>query len=338
MSENKLSRRELLKSSAAAAAVLTVGTKLSSADGGQYVSHYDPKGLPTVTLGKTGAVVPLIGYGTGSRFCAVTDEDKALEMLTYALNHGLYYWDTAHSYGNEEAGIVSEERLGKIAKHRRKEIFLATKVDARDPDEAKQQIETSLKRLNTDYLDVLQMHSIMSVKDVEEITRSGGLMDVVLEMKEQGVAKNIGFTGHCSAKAMALLARKYNVDTMLIALNHYRDEIENNRPQDFENNAVPVAAHSNLGIMLIKVIRPRETVKGLKPKDLIRYALSLKHMHAAVISMSSMQNIKDNIAVLKEFKPMSEDDMKTMQLALATFYKHQNLEWMKPSYRDGMTA
>ncbi|MHC4759494.1 MAG: aldo/keto reductase [Planctomycetota bacterium] len=336
MSRNKINRRELLKSSVAAAAAITIGSKYSTADCGQCSSSYDSKGLPTVTLGKTGAVVPMIGYGTGSRFCEVEDEDKALEMLTYALDHGLYYWDTASSYGNDN--ISSEERLGKIVKHRRKEIFLSTKVIARDPDEAKQQIETSLKRLNTDHLNILKIHSIMSVEDVEEITRTGGLLDVVHDMKEQGVTQNVGFSGHCSAKAMALLAKKYNFDTMLIALNHYRDETEDDQPQDFENKTIPVAAKNKLGVILIKVIRPRETVPNLKPKDLIHYALSLKHINAAVISMTSIDNIRDNIQILKEFKPMEPENMKKMQLALQPFYKHENLEWMKPGYRDGLLA
>jgi hypothetical protein len=89
MAENNITRRELLKSSAIAVAALTVGSKLSLADCGKCSSHHDSKELPTVILGKTGAVVPLIGYGCGSRFCAVEDEEKALEMLTYALDHGL---------------------------------------------------------------------------------------------------------------------------------------------------------------------------------------------------------------------------------------------------------
>ncbi|MHC4270917.1 MAG: aldo/keto reductase [Planctomycetota bacterium] len=338
MTNNNISRRNFLKSSALTAAALTAGSKLSFADCGKCSSHHDSKGLPTVTLGKTGAVVPLIGYGTGSRFCEVKDEKKALEMLTYALDNGLYYWDTAHSYGNEENNVISEERLGKIVKHRRKEIFLATKVDARQPDEAKEQIETSLRRLNTDFLDIIQIHSVMSVEDVEEIAQTNGVLDVVHDMKQQGVVKNIGFTGHCSAKAMALMAKKYNFDTMLIALNHYRDENEDDKPQDFESKAIPVAAGSNLGIMLIKVIRPRETVKELKPKDLIRYALSLKHANVAVISMSSLDNIKENISILKQFEPMNTEDIKKMQLALAPFYRHENLEWMSSGYRDGLLA
>ena len=85
-------------------------------------SAFDAKGLPTRLLGNTGVRLPLIGLGTGSRFCGISDEDQALEILTQALDNGLYYWDTAHSYRRGE--VISEERLGKIVKERRKEIFL----------------------------------------------------------------------------------------------------------------------------------------------------------------------------------------------------------------------
>ena len=175
---------------------LTFGCKLSPP---LTYPIFDSKGIPTRILGKTGIQVPIIGIGTGSRFCSVYDEDKALGILTYALDHGLYYWDTAHDYQNDK--VISEERVGKILKARRKEVFLATKVSARKADEAKQQIEESLKRLQTDYIDVLQIHSIKSVKDAKEVVKRGGVLDVVQSLKEQGVAKFIGFTGHSSAEA-----------------------------------------------------------------------------------------------------------------------------------------
>ena len=100
MIETPISRRKFLKDTLAATAALAIGPSLAAAEKSE--SAFDAKGLPTRMLGGTGIKVPLIGVGTGSRFCAVKDEDKALQMLTYALEHGLYYWDTAHSYGNDE--------------------------------------------------------------------------------------------------------------------------------------------------------------------------------------------------------------------------------------------
>ena len=334
MIETPISRRKFLKDTLAATAALAISPSLAVAEKSE--SAFDAKGLPTRMLGGTGIKVPLIGVGTGSRFCAVKDEDKALEMLTYALEHGLYYWDTAHSYDNDE--VISEKRLGKIVKHRRSEIFLATKVEGREPDEAKRHIEESLSRLQTDYVDLLQIHSVESVEDVEIIAKKGGLLDVVRGMREQGVARRIGFTGHRSAEAMALAARKYDFDTMLIALNHYREEVEDDEEQDFENKTVPVAAEKGLGVMVIKVIRPRETVKSVRPDELIRYALSLKHVNAAVISVDELKFVKANIAILADFKPLDKKKMDKIRTALAPFYRHEGLEWMQPHYRDGLRA
>lgn len=334
MIETSISRRKFLKDTLAATAALGIGPSLAVAEKSE--SAFDAKGLPTRMLGGTGIKVPLIGVGTGSRFCAVKDEDKALEMLTYALDHGLYYWDTAHDYSDDE--VISEKRLGKILKHRRSEIFLATKVGAREPDEAKRHIEESLSRLQTDYVDLLQIHSVESVEDVEIITKKGGLLDVVRGMREQGVARRIGFTGHRSAEAMALAARKYDFDTMLIALNHYREEVEDDKKQDFENKAVSVAVDKGLGVMVIKVIRPRETVKSVTPNELIRYALSLNHVNAAVISVDDLKFVKANIAILADFKPLDKKKVDKIRTALAPFYRHEGLEWMQPHYRDGLLA
>ena len=290
---------------------------------------FNPKGIPTRTLGKTGIQVPLICIGAGSRFCSVYDEDKGLEMLTYALNHGLYYWDTAHNYGNDK--VISEKRVGKILKNRRKEVFLATKVRARNTDEAKRHIEESLKRLQTDYVDILQIHSIKSVEDAKEVVKTGGVLDVVHGLKEQGVAKFIGFTGHSSAKAMAMLAKDFDFDTMLIALNHLVNGHEN-----FEEHAVPVAAEKGLGIMVMKVIRPRETIKSLSSKSLINYALSLKQVYVAVIGIDSMDVLKQNIALLKNFKALNAKEMESIRVFLTPFFRHENVAWMLPEYRDGL--
>lgn len=326
MSCTYISRRIFLKGVLAITATLTFRPK--SASPITYPT-FNPKGLPTRTLGKTGIQVPLIGIGTGSRFCSINDEDKGLEILTYALDHGLYYWDTAHNYGNDT--VTSEERVGKILKERRKEVFLATKVGARNADKAKRHIEESLKRLQTDYLDIFQIHGIKSVADAKEVVKKGGVLDVVRGLKEQGVAKFIGFTGHSSAEAMAMLARDYDFDTMLIALNHFGSGHNN-----FEKHAVPVAAEKGLGIMVMKVIRPRENIKSVSSKDLITYSLSLKQAHVAVLGIDSMGVLKQNIGLLKDFKPLDSEKMEAIRVLLAPFFRHENVAWMLPGYRDGL--
>jgi aryl-alcohol dehydrogenase-like predicted oxidoreductase len=332
-------RRKFIKSTIGAAGLIAV--RAGSLSGCPIfplissTSDYNAKGLPTSILGKTGIEIPRIAIGLGSRFCNIKDEEQAYNLLKYALDNGLYYWDTAWFYENTSLGIISEERAGMVLKTRRKEIFLSTKVTSRDPDEAKRQIETSLKRLQTDYLDILKIHDVQSEKDVAKLSEKGNLIDILMKMKEKGVTRYIGFSGHAEAKAMKAMAEKGIFDDMLIAMNHW--QVESN-PQQRQELAIPAAKALGLGITLMKVVRPRETIKTLNPSDLVRYALSLKGPDAVVIGIDSMDVLKTNLEILRNFKPMDELQMKEMALQLSPFYNHENLPWMKPGYCDGNYA
>ena len=336
MKKNRLARREFLKkclASTAAIGGLSLEKTLARPARVETPSSgiYDSKGLPTRPLGKTGVSVPIIGFGSGSRFCRILDPKKSVEVLNYALDHGLYHLDTAHDYVFE--GVNSEERLGLVLRDRRREVFLSTKVAERTYDGAMRQLEESLKRLQTDRLDIWQIHSVDSLEVVDAVGAKGGALEALYKVKEQKVARFIGFTGHSSAEAMAAMANRYDFDTMLIALNHH-DEAKG----DMEKVAIPAAAAKGLGVMIIKAIRPRETVPGIVPEELIRYALTLKHVASAVIGHDSLDVLKENIALLKEFKPMSPAEMEAMSARLAPFFAGDRLPWMQPGYRDGITS
>ncbi len=325
-----MKRRDFLKTCIASTAAF--GALRSAGErpvGG--IKAYDAKGLPTVVLGKTGLVVPRIGIGCGSRFCAVQDVDKGVEILTYALDHGFYYWDTAHDYGIDK--VISEERLGLILKARRKEVILSTKIQRRTYDEGMRHLEESLKRLQTDKLDLLKIHNVATMDEVERIGAADGVLKVLLKARDEKTTRFIGFSGHTSAEVMKAMLSRYDFDTMLIALNHYSD-----RSGDMEQDAIPAAAGKNMGVMIIKAIRPRETVKIVTPDELIRYALSLPRVHAAVIGTDSVDVVKKNIENLKKFRPMDAEEMKRIRVDLNPFFEHKNLPWMEPNYRDGELA
>lgn len=330
MNKKPLARREFLKRCASGTAAIGMlsAKKLIS---GRPEFPYDAKGLPTIIHGKTGARVPRLAIGCGSRFCAVEDREKSQELLTYALNNGFYYWDTAHDYVYN--GVVSEERLGLVLKQRRKEVFLSTKVGERTYDGAMRHIEESLKRLQTDHLEILQIHSVLSLEDVEKIGMKEGVYRALQKMKNEKVTKFIGFSGHSDAEAMAALAQRFDFDTMLIALNHYAE-----RKGDMENFAIPEAARKSMGIIVMKVIRPRENIKGLKAGDLIRYALSLKRPHVAVIGTDSLEVVKKNRELLKNFSPMSPEEMEKIKGDLEPFFVGKDVPWMQPGYLDGFSV
>jgi uncharacterized protein len=320
-------RREFIRTTAAAAAATALVPAISCQG---LSSPFDAKGLPTIILGKTGVRVPRMGIGLGSRWMGEADDDKALQILEYALNNGLYYWDTSDDYANDR--ISSEERIGKLLKSVREKVFLVTKVSERDADKAKENIERSLKRLHTEYIDLLHIHSIESPEDAESLGDKGKVLEVLHKYRDEGIAKHIGFTGHASAEGMKRAAELYDFEAMMIALNHNVPE----GTEKFEQYTVPFAANKGLGIIAMKVIRPRETIEGLDPHDLIKYALSLKQFSVVNIGTDKMDVLKENLELLKTFQPLPESRMEEIRLALDPFWNHENLAWMKPGYKDGI--
>ncbi|MGI9545274.1 MAG: aldo/keto reductase [Cyclobacteriaceae bacterium] len=328
--KNEISRREFVKGSVAASVTIAGAGGLLGSCAPQ---HSNAHGLAMTTLGKTGVTIPRIALGLGSRWCAIDDEDQALDVLTHALDKGLYYWDTAGMYENKKNGAISEERIGKILKHRRKEIFVSTKVSSRDPDEAMREIERSLKRLQVDQVDILKVHNC-TAEDLGKIEAKGGPLEIVHRMKEEGVTRFIGFSGHTEATVLKHLADNYDFDNMLMALNHWSAEKGFKRQEE----AMPAADKKGMGVMLMKVVRPIENDVSLKPTNLIRYALSLKETDGVVLGTDSKEVVDSNVSILKNFKPMSQREMNQITMQLAPFYRHENIPWMKPDYEDGYWA
>jgi len=336
---SKLSRRSFLKASLTTASGLAITPKniLSAESEGLYQSSktYDAKGLPTSVLGKTGVTVPRLAFGLGSRYCNVKDEDEAIGLLEKALDEGLYYWDTASDYSSSDGKVKSEERVGKAMKGKRNQVFLSTKVLPRDPSEALRSIELSLNRLQTDRIDVLNIHAVRSLEDNKEILKKGGLLDILYRMKEEKVTRFIGMSGHADPAAMTELIDKAELDCVIVAMNHYPRGLDNTTPR--LDHVIPKAKEKNMGRLLMKVIRPLDTMEGLEinPEQLLRYALSHDDINAVTIGMDSMEVLKSNIKTLREFTPMNEGEKQVIAQALAPYFNSKDLPWLDSNYRDG---
>ena len=148
--------------------------------------------MPTRVLGKTGVRVSILAMGGGSRFLMYKEEDKALEALNRAFDLGITYMDTAFGYGNG----LSEERVGKVMKDRRKGIFLATKINKRKGDEAMKILEGSLKRLQTDQVDLIHIHDLKGADDLAAAEAKDGVLAVLRKLRDQKVTRFIGVTSH----------------------------------------------------------------------------------------------------------------------------------------------
>jgi aryl-alcohol dehydrogenase-like predicted oxidoreductase len=176
--ENQWSRREFLKTTAAVV-VLATAEKALGAGG---------RSLPKRRLGMTGEMVSCIGFGSGTRFCSIESEDAAQALLEKAFASGINYFDTAGSYTRRDIDRLSEKRLGIFIKTRRKQVFLATKIDPRDRDGALRSVETSLKFLQTEYVDLIQIHSLSNLADLEQIGSANGVLAAVTQLKDQKIA------------------------------------------------------------------------------------------------------------------------------------------------------
>lgn len=336
--KSNYTRRKFIKSTLSAGAVLA-GTGLTYAHDSDADSMrrkkknpYDPKGLPIVQLGTTGVLIPKMAIGLGSRFLNIKTLDEALEMLNFALDNGLYYWDTAHSYVNNASGAVSEERLGHLVKSRRKEIFLSTKIADREPEKARLEIEDSLKRLQTDHLDMLKLHSVATAEDVSAICKKGGVLDLISKLRDEGVTRFIGFSGHANAGALQALVDTGRFDSMLFAMNHYGNNKEDRQ------GIIPSARKKGMGVMLMKTVRPKETIKDINAADLVRFALSLKGPDGIIVGMDSKKVVESNLNILRNFKPMNDEEKLKFASLLSPYFRHENLEWMKEGYTDGLWA
>jgi aryl-alcohol dehydrogenase-like predicted oxidoreductase len=314
-SDPKLSRRDFLGRSGlvlGAAAALPALPPAGPAAGAK---------LPHRTLGRTGASVSILAFGCGSRFLMYEPADAGLAILNRAIDLGINYLDTAIDYGDGQ----SETRVGMVMKARRKEVFLATKIPgrARTRDAALREFESSLKRLQTDHVDLLHLHSLGDEADLAKIEAPAGALKALYELREQKAARFIGMTSHTDGAVMAKAIERHDLDCVQMAMNPARA----NR---FEEMALPAANKRDLGVILMKVTA-QERLLGEGKADaasLLRYAWSLP-VSSVVCGMPKPEFVEANVACARAFAPMPPGEMDRLRtqyagarVALERFFAH----------------
>lgn len=268
-----------------------------------------PAQLPVRPLGRTGIKVPIVGFGSGSRFLMYQDEDKAIAALNRAIDLGITYIDTAHSYGNGR----SEERVGRVMATRRNEVTLATKLTARTADQARRQIELSLKRLRTDHLDVLHIHELKNLQDLAAIEAPGGVLEALHEARERKITRAIGITCHADPVALRTALERHDFDCTQMALNAGLARMADApggmkaTPMgdgSFERLALPVAARKHMGVIAMKVFGQEQLLGAAPAEKLLSYALSLP-VSLASLGMPRPEHIESNATLARAFTPMS---------------------------------
>jgi uncharacterized protein len=280
--------------------------------------------MPTRILGRTGARVSILAFGCGSRFLQYKDEAAAIAALNRALDQGITYVDTAYSYGDG----LSETRVGKVMATRRGQVWLTTKVQERSSDGAMRILEGSLKRLQTDHLDLIHIHSLTDENDLARIEAPDGVLKRLYQLREQKVTRAIGITSHTDPAVLKHALEHNDFDCTQMALNAARAGMAppnggfgmTKLEHGFETVALPVAVLKNMGIIAMKVFAQEGLVGVATPEQLLRYSLSLP-VSAAVAGMPKMEFIDTNIAIAKAFRPMAAAEMKELSDRLAVDHK-----------------
>ena len=293
-----------------------------------------PAPFPTRAFGRTGLRVPLLAFGSGSRFMMYEKDDDALAVLGHAIDLGINYVDTAHNYGNGK----SEERVGRLMAARRKDVILATKLSARKADDCRRQLELSLKRLQTDHVDVLHIHQLESLDVLAAIEAKDGALKVVLEARDQKMTRFVGITGHADPEAMQTALQRHDFDCVQMALNaaRARMQFEKDGPKalpmvdrSYEALALPVAVRKKMGIIAMKVFGQDQLLGRASAEKLLYYALSLP-VSMASVGMPKPEMIDRNAEMARGFQPLAAAEMETLRAsvgeshgpALAQFFRH----------------
>ena len=328
---NAGNRRNFLKKSGALAAGLLaqagLGAHASAPKelGGLPDNPRTQAGMPTRNLGKTGYKVGIFSLGGQASLERANNFDVAVPIIERALDLGVNYLDTSSIYGGPDRW--SEQYYGQVMKSRRNEAFLATKTKERTREGSLRMIEKSLKLLNTDHIDLWQLHDVGLPTDVDAIFAKGGAMEALIEMQEQKVVRFLGVTGHYRPDALMDAINRHPFDTILLALNAADSHI-----YSFTDQLLPLAVEKQMGIIGMKVPARGRLLSNWTPPPLeqqqhswegsaiatrpgvinMREAMYFTLTHpvsTVIIGCDTVAQLEENVHLASKFTPLSNTQM-----------------------------
>jgi aryl-alcohol dehydrogenase-like predicted oxidoreductase len=327
-------RRELLQAFGAIALTAVTCSRSQAAPAvGLTVAQSTAAGdVPRRALGKTGASVSILALG-GFHLGSVKDEKEATRIVHEGMDAGVDFFDNAWEYHDG----LSEERLGRaLAGGRRDKAFVMTKVctHGRGADVAMQQLEDSLRRLRTDHLDLWQVHECIYENDPELHFAPEGVITALEKAKRQGKTRFVGFTGHKDPRIhLKMLAHGFSFDTCQLPINCFDATF-----RSFEQQVFPELARRGIAALGMKSLGGTGTsvAKGaVRVDEALRYALSTP-VAAVVSGIDSIQVLRQNLAIVRAFRPMTPDEMQALSARCAQSAADGRFELYKTTaYFDG---
>ena len=341
-----INRRTFLGNGVAAAAMVTVGKPFSPETDDKPVpakaNNADPfnpvtyNAMPTRSFGKTGYKVGILSLGAQATIEIKGREEESEKIINRAIDLGINYIDTAASYGQG----VSQLNIGRVMKTRRKEVWLSTKTHDRTYDGSMRLLEESLKNLQTDHLDLWQLHNIQRQDQVDQIFLPNGAIKALEKARSEGVVRYLGITGHFEPLVLLEAIKRYSFDSILLAVNaadvHYLS---------FKNYLLPETQEKGIAIVGMKVTTRSRILSSWTPpppdqqtdarlrtplpgtisiKEALMYNMSLP-VSTTIIGVDSVAQIEENVKIASEFTPLSQAQMeeievKTLPIARQALY------------------
>ncbi len=265
--------------------------------------------VPKRALGSTGLQVSILGMG-GFHLGTVAGQMEVNNMVAKALDHGINFFDNAWEYHEG----MSEERVGTALKGKRDQAIVMTKVctHGRSKDVAMKQLEESLTRLQTDHLDVWQVHECVYYNDPERHYAPDGVLEALTAAKQQGKVRFVGFTGHKNPSIhLDMINRGYKFDTVQMPINPFDPSY-----RSFEREVLPVAVQKGMAVLSMKSMggSGEPIVHGaLTPTEALSYAMSVPGVSVTISGMDSMAVLDQNLEILRNFAPLGEQQMATLR-------------------------
>lgn len=274
-------------------------------------------------FGKTGERFSILSFGAqrivDGHGCS---EEEAIRMLNHAIDRGIRYFDTAWIYSSGQ----SEERVGKVARHRRKEMWIATKVWSRTADGARSQLEESLRRLRTDYVDEWRMHNVWSFEELDKVTAAGGALEAAVRAREVGLVRCISISGHSDPQVQVEALERFPFDSVLCAtsvLDHF--------VLSFVEEFLPVANARGVATVGMKVMGLGKLAHVYDKA--LRYALGLP-LSTVIVGMESMEQLERNLTVAESYEPLTDKERLELFQQILPLVRPDVAPWKAENWGD----
>ena len=272
--------------------------------------------METRPFGSTGESFPILSFG-GQR---IVDEHgctevEAVKIINTALDRGIKYFDTAWIYSGGQA----ETRLGLVAKHRRSEMWIATKTYDTSCDRARTELETSLKRLQTDHVDEWRLHNITDYARLDEFTGEGGALQAAVQAREEGLVRYISISGHTDPQLLVEAVKRFPFDSALIAVSALDHFI-----LSFAEEFLPVANARGMATTGMKVLGLGSLTHEVERS--LRYSFNLP-VSTVIVGMESMAQLEQNLAVAESFEPLSDEERLAFFKDIMPLVKLEKMPW-----------